>query len=116
MAETRKEARPTNSKQGGGLSLLVRLFWMAVGNFILFFMVCGIVAGENKGLGLKDAVYAIVVVLLVLARYIDIRYLGGYTAQGAPASMAHWYRYVAGLITCGGVIWGLAHMVNYFLT
>ena len=113
MAETRKEARPTNSKQGGGLSLLVRLLWMVIGNLILFFVACGIVAGQNKGVGSKDATYAIIVVLLMLTRYIDIKYLGGFTAQGAPASMRHWCRYIAGLIICGCLIWGLAHMVNY---
>ncbi len=115
MAQIRKEPFPTSNKQGGGLSLLVRLFWMVIGNFILFFMVCGICAGQNKGLGLKDAIYAIVVVLLVLTRYIDIRYLGGLTAQGAPASMTHWYRYSAGLIIGGGVVLGLAHIVNHLL-
>jgi hypothetical protein len=115
MAEIRKETYPTNDKQGGGLSLLVRLFWMVIGNFILFFMASGIYASEEKGLGLKDAVYWIVVILLVLTRRIDIKYLGGLTAQGTPASMTHWYRYSAGLIICGGLIWGLAHVANYFL-
>ncbi len=115
MAESRKETYPTNDKRGGGLSLLVRLFWMVIGNFILFFMAAGICASEKKGLDLKDAVYWIAAILLALTRYIDIKYLGGLTAQGAPASMTHWYRYVAGLIICGGLIWGLAHAANYFL-
>ena len=115
MAQSRKETYPTNDKQGGGLSLLVRLFWMVIGNFILFFMVCGIVASQNKGLGLKDAIYGIVIVLLVLTRYIDIRYLGGHTAQGTPASMTHWYRYSAGLVIGGGLVLGLAHIANYLL-
>jgi hypothetical protein len=115
MAESRKETYPTSDKQGGGLSLLVRFFWMVIGNFILFFMAAGICASENKGLGLKDAIYWVVVILLVLARYVDIKYLDGLTAQGAPASMTHWYRYSAGLIIGGGLVWGLAHAVNYFL-
>ncbi len=115
MAESRKETYPTNDKQSGGLSLLVRLYWMVIGNFILFFMVAGICASENKGLDLKDAVYWIAVILLVLTRYIDIKYLGGLSAQGAPVSMTHWYRYSAGLMICAGLIWGLAHAANYFL-
>ena len=95
--------------------MLVRLFWMVIGNFILFFIALGIYDSEKKGLGLKDAVYWIIVILLVLTRRIDIKYLGGLTAQGTPASMSHWYRYVVGLIICAGLIWGLAHTANYFL-
>jgi len=113
MTEARKETYPTNDKQSGGLSLLLRLFWMTVGNFILFFIAFGIYSGK-KGLGLKDGIYWIIVLLLIFTRYIDIKYLDGLTAQGTPASMAHWYRYVAGLILCAGLIWGLAHITNYF--
>jgi hypothetical protein len=115
MTEVKKETYPTTDKQGGGLSLLLRLFWIAIGNFILFFIAFGIYDSEEKGLGLKDAIYWVVVMLLILTRYTDIRYLGGLTAQGTPASMTHWYRYAVGLPICAGLIWGLAHAANYFL-
>jgi hypothetical protein len=114
MTEVRKETYPTNDKQSSGLSVLLRLFWIAIGNFILFFMAFGIYSGKKR-FGLKDGIYWIVVLLLIFTRYIDIKFLGGLTAQGTPASMTHWYRYVAGLIICAGLIWGLAHVANYFL-
>jgi len=114
MTEIRKETYPTNNKQAGGLSLLLRLFWIAIGNFILFFIAFGIYDSEKRGLGLKDGIYWIIVILLMLTRHIDIKYLGGLTAQGTPASMTHWYRYIAGLTICAGLIWGLAHIANYF--
>ena len=86
MTEARKEPYSANDKQGGGLSLLLRLFWMVIGNFILFFIAFGIYSRE-KALGLKDGIYWIAVLLLIFTRYIDIKYLNGLTAQGTPASM-----------------------------
>ncbi len=114
MTEIRKETYPTINKQGSGLSLLLRLFWMVIGNFILFFIAFGIYSSE-KALGLKDGIYGISVLLLIITRYIDIKYLDGLTAQGTPASMTHWYRYVVSLLIFAGLIWGLAHAANYFL-
>lgn len=115
MTQVKKEAYPTTDKKGGGLSLLLRLFWIAIGNFILFFIAFGIYDSDVKELGLKDAIYWAVVMLLILTRYADIKYLGGLTAQGTPASMTHWYRYTVGLLMCAGLIWGLAHAASYFL-
>jgi len=114
MKEVKKEAYPTNDKQSGGLSFLLRIFWMMFGNLILFLIVIGIYEGEKATLNLRDGIYWILVLLLMVVRYIDIKYLNGLTAIGAPASMRHWYRYIAVLTICAGLLWGLAHLANYF--
>lgn len=115
MTQAGKEPFSSEDKQSGGLSLLLRLFWIVIGNFVLFLMIFGIYGG-NKGFSLKDVIYGATVFLLILVRYIDIKFLGGLTAQGTPASMKHWHRYVAGLIVCAGLFWGLAHVANYFFS
>lgn len=38
--------------------------------------------------------YALCVVTLIAARYIDIRYCGGQTVDGTAADLGHWKRYV----------------------
>lgn len=116
MAEIKKTISPTSDKQGGMLSLLLRVFWMLLGNIILFLIAFGIYDSGKKGLGLKDAFYWIILILLMLARFIDIKFLDGLTVRGSPASMSHWYRHIITLIICAGLLWGLAHIANHFST
>jgi hypothetical protein len=114
MSEVKKDINQTNNIQGSGLSLLMRIFWMMIGNVILFIIVIGIFESGKGYLSLKDGIYWILVILLIITRYVDIKYLGGTTVTGLPASMSHWFRYVAGLIICAGLFWGLVHIANYF--
>ncbi len=114
MPELKKEIYSENSKQGSGLCILLRIFWMVFGNLILFLIAFTIYEDKKAVLNLRDGIYWIIVLLLIIVRYIDIKYLDGLTAMGSPASMSHWYRYVVGLVICTGLLWGLAHLLNYF--
>jgi len=116
MKEVKKETYPPNNKQCSGLGLLLRIFWMVIGSMALFITACAIYEGKKATLNLMDGIYWIIVFLIIIARYIDIKYLDGLTASGSPASIHHWYRYVAGLIICAGLIWGAAHLANHFFT
>jgi hypothetical protein len=116
MSEIKKDINQTNNAQESGLGILLRIFWMMIGNVILFLFLVGIYESEKRALSLKDGIYWVIVILLIIIRYLDIKYLGGSTARGFPASMSHWYRYVAGLIICAGLLWGLAHITRYFFT
>ncbi len=51
---------------------------------------------------------------LVAVRYADIRYLGGRTAEGVPATMAHWRRYVLVLMVASTAVWLTAHIIPGF--
>ena len=119
MAENKKTSNQNNNVkvnvQVGGLSLLLRLFWMFIGNIVLFLIAVGILMGENRPLGLRDGIYWITVLLMIAIRYIDIKYLKGVTASGLSlATMTDWYRHATGLIICSGLIWGIAHTIKHF--
>jgi hypothetical protein len=104
-----------SSQQGSGLGLILRLFWMFFGNAILFISV--IVIAQNKGgiFHTADVVFWITVLMLLIVRYLDIQYCGGYTATDKPATMSHWKKYLILLLLCSGAMWLLGHIINYFL-
>jgi len=96
------------------LGPLVRLFWVLLGNAILAFCAVSI-AQSDPGFGTAaDAIFWTTVGCLMAARYVDIRYLGGYTAYGEPATMAHWRRYSVILAVISAAVWALVHAVARF--
>jgi len=68
--------------------------------------------GRGFGLfGLLDVLYWFTVGCLLAARYVDIRSLGGRTADGAPATMGHWRRYAVVLVVVSAVLWIVVHLI-----
>jgi hypothetical protein len=99
----------TVDKQGSGAGVLARLWWMLLGNAVLGLCLILIFECRNGVLCTSDAVFWFTVASLALVRYFDVKFLGGCTAIGAPASMRHWVRYTALLIVCSGLLWALVH-------
>ena len=93
------------------LGCLIPTFWMLGGNGILAICAVAIAAGERATSNAADLCYWLTVGCLLAARYADIRYLGGRTSEGAPASMAHWRRYAVVLVVVSIVLWIVAHSV-----
>ena len=91
---------------------LLRLFWMIVGNVLLALCAVSVVKGGYSLLGLDDAFYWAVVGCLLAARYVDIQYFQGKTADGDTASMADWRRYAVriGVLSVG--LWVVAHAIG----
>jgi len=106
----------TTDKQGSIFGLLARFFWMFVGNVILFVSIVCIFEHKNRLFHTADVVFWVTVAALLIVRYLDINLLGGLTAIGHPASMAHWRRYIIWLLACSTALWLISHIVNYFLT
>ena len=97
------------------LSLILRLFWMLLGNVILIVSAIFILQGKNWQFHTADAFFWGTAVALVLARYLDIKYFNGLNATGEPASMAHWEKYAGLLVICAAAVWVLLHLINYFV-
>jgi len=85
-----------------------RLWWMFFGNLVLAFCIIFIVQNGGGFLQTADWVFWIVLVSLVLIRYVDIRFLGGFTGTGEPACITHWIRYAALLTALSIALWVLA--------
>jgi hypothetical protein len=112
MQEQNHEDRKHDSQAG----CLLRIFWMLVGNAVLLFCAYGIAQHRSSVLSIADAFYWTLVASLLAARYVDIRYLHGTTAEGSPATLSHWRRYATVLGVVSTSLWLGAHAVAYFTT
>jgi hypothetical protein len=68
-----------------GAGCLVRIYWMLFGNALQLFLLATIVSKRPRFPSVSDAIYWLIVVSLILARYVDIRYQNGKTAYGDGA-------------------------------
>ena len=103
----------TTDRQGGFLSIVARLFWMAFGNVVLILSGVSILQHKGEMFHTADVVFWITVPVLMVVRYLDIKLWDGQTAMGTPATMAHWRKYVALLLVCSTAVWVLCHAVKY---
>lgn len=99
---------PEAAPPSGGLSLLARIYWIIAGNGALAILAAKI-AISSEALSWLDLAYWAVVSSLVAVRYVDVTALGGTTADGAPATRAHWRRYAAVLVIVCVTVWAVAH-------
>lgn len=92
------------------LGCLLRMFWMAFGNVALLF--AGMQVASSEHIGTADAVFAGVVVALLVARYIDVVKLNGMTIHTEPATRAHLRRYALVLGGAALLGWLLARFLG----
>ena len=93
----------------GCLGVLARLAWLGLGNGLLVLLAAVITQpGADR---VTDLLFWLVAVLILVARYVDVRWLGGLTAEGEPASMADWRRHVAIMIPVAAALWAGAHFI-----
>jgi len=105
----------TVDRQGGFLSILARLFWMAIGNVILVISVVSIVHQKGAIFQIGDLIFWITVPALILVRYLDIQLWDGQTAMGTPATMTHWKKYTIVLLIGSTVVWVISNLVTHGL-
>ena len=98
------------------LGLFLRLYWIMLGNGVVVIAAVFPLAYPQMPAALPLAGFGFGVVSLVAARFVDIRYCGGQTADGAPASLDDWKRYVRILVPSAllllGVVWGARAVLN----
>ena len=100
---------PQNSAAG----CFFRLFWMGMGNIILFFCLTYIFHNRVHGLTLVDLGYWLTVVAMVAVRWVDIRSYHGDTVTGEPATLAHWQKYSVRLVIVALVAWIVIHLLAW---
>ena len=88
--------------------VMARIWRMFFGNLLLAFSIIFIVQNGGRFFRAADWVFWIVLASLVLIRYVDIRFLGGFTGTGEPACITHWIRYAALLTALSIALWVLA--------
>ncbi len=83
----------------------MRLTWIFGASLLVF---GAIFIMQDKAPGLADIIFWLIALVLILARYIDIRYLKGETTDNKPATLKHWRRYSAILLIAAGLLYLLA--------
>jgi hypothetical protein len=102
-------AAPSANGPTAWLCFFVRLYWFMAGNFILFILAVKIFY-EGRASGF-DAAFWAVAAGMIAARFVDIRFLHGQTADGRPATMRVWPVYSAKLAACCLAAWSLARLL-----
>jgi hypothetical protein len=92
--------------------LFARIFWSLIGNIILVFLAVKIFQKQTL-LSIFDLLYWVLVPLLVMVRYCDIKYLKGITVEGLPATMTQWRKYVKYLVFISTGLWLLTHIISF---
>jgi hypothetical protein len=110
-----KENNQPIAKYDSIFSLLVRVFWMLLGNAILAISAIFITQGKDWKFQTADVVFWVIVAALLLARYLDIKFYSDSDSTGQPASMVNWRKYAAILLIISTAVWVLAHVVNYLM-
>ena len=90
---------------------LLRLVWMLAGNGALYLSLVMIATTGAPLPSQYDAIALLAVVLIVVARRLDITRFGGRTASGEPATLGHWRRHTLGVCVATTLSWVLAHFI-----
>ena len=66
---------------------------------------------QGNAPGLADMIFWLIAFALILARYVDIKYLKGETADNKPATLKHWRRYSVILLIAAVLLYLLAKIL-----
>lgn len=95
----------------GCLPALARIFWLALGN-ILLFAGAALVAQDSAPV-IADVGFFAVALSMIGVRYVDIVVFEGTTKNDEPATLAHWRRYALLVALVATGVWGLARVVAW---
>ena len=90
-----------------GLAGFARVTWMMIGPMMTALGCAGVF--QSGSLGRYDVLATIGAALTIAARWIDIAWLDGQTADGEPANLVHWYRFSLGTVLIAGTLLVIAH-------
>jgi len=94
---------------------LVRLLWTVIGHAALLITAMFIVEKHVRSFSIYDCIYLLSIALIILSRFIDIRYLKGETVYGTPASAAHLRRHILVMVPIYLLFLILAHVLGILL-
>ena len=98
---------PTTAPAG----CLLRVLCFLLGPAAMAMSAVAIAQGRGWRLGAADGVYAGIALVLIVLRFVDIRFFRGTTGTGKPAGLRDVVCYAAVLIPAGLAIWAAAHGV-----
>jgi hypothetical protein len=92
-----------------------RLTWTALGPLALVATIWGVAAAHKGWLTPLDAVFAVIVGLMILARWVEQRSGTATTMTGEPATAAQCKRYTVLLVVIAAVAWIAAKVLGSYV-
>ena len=89
--------------------VILRVYWMLLGNAALVLSVLN--SNRFPSVLIHAGACALVVASIIAARYADIRYFNGLTADGEPATMQIFKRFAWRITGFGLILWLIAYGV-----
>ena len=90
---------------------LLRLVWSIGGGGAIYLALATIGATRPPLPSSLDFVVGITLIVMLVARWIDITRCNGRTLSDEPASLWHWRRYAVLLVSTTLATWTLAHLI-----
>lgn len=97
-------------EQASPAGCLLRLFWFFVGNMLLASVGISLLFRKSAAPSLLDLYYWSVVIFILAARYVDVRFCQGATTDGKEATMQDWKQHAITLVMSAAVAWGLLYL------
>lgn len=91
---------------------LLRLFWMFLGNAVVYASLAVIATRGAPFPSALDAVVWLAVALTIAARRLDITRWQGKTASGEAATLAHWRRHAVIVVAVTAAASVIAHAIG----
>lgn len=94
-----------SESRSGRLPALVRLTWIFGGIALIY---CALSIVQHKGTVIADLFLLLLTLMLIMVRFVDIRYLKGETLDNKPATLKHWRYYALKMSIVTGLLYALA--------
>jgi hypothetical protein len=111
MATEKSDSNSSDIKYSSGFALLLRLYWMFIGHIAVIMAAVGICANQLQSSILINSLYFLAAICLPVSRYIEIKKYHGETAEGEPATMAHWKRFTIMVAAYSIALWVVVQVV-----
>ncbi len=105
MTAQKPQVSTESESSRGCLSALVRLTWIFG---VIFLVFSAVFIAQRKGGLLADLGLFALAILIILVRFIDIKYLKGETMDNRPATLANWRRYAFVVLIVTGLLFALS--------
>ncbi len=110
---TSPSTAPTPETQSASIiGLLLRIVWLIAGNLAVVVCATLIATQPSEGVTAGDLALWASVGVSIGARYIDVSAFHGSTAEGAPATMADFRRYVVKLLLFATIAHAAARAIS----
>jgi hypothetical protein len=93
----------TDSKNPPILALFLRLYWMMLGYIPALLVAVNILKRDNKS-GIMFLLFFLTILFVIKARFIDIKFYNGSTADGEIATMKTFYCFSAKVLSGAAVV------------